>query len=59
MELIIIARTELLRLLFSTLRALYIGIFMPCNAVRLTVACKANSKLAGKYRRSRPSFLNE
>ena len=39
--------------------ALYIGIFIPCNAVRLTVECRANNKLAKKKRLSRPSFLNE
>ena len=44
---------------FSTLMALYIGMFIPCNAVRLTVECKANKRLARKNRRSRPPFLNE
>ena len=32
---------------------------MPCKAVKLTVECSANNKLAGKKRRSRPPFLNE
>ena len=43
----------------NTLIALYIGMFIPCNAVRLTVECNANNKLARKKRRSRPPFLNE
>ena len=55
----IITILEVLYYLFSTLMALYIGIFIPCNAVRLTVECKAKSKLATKNRRSRPPFLNE
>ena len=32
---------------------------MPCKAVKLTVECNANNKLARKKRRSRPPFLNE
>ena len=32
---------------------------MPCKAVKLTVECNANNKLAAKKRRSRPPFLNE
>ena len=31
----------------------YIGMFIPCNAKRLKVACKANKRLAG--RKSLPS----
>ena len=45
--------------ILNTLIALYIGMFIPCSAVRLTVECNAKSKLARKKRRSRPPFLNE
>ena len=59
LKFMIITIIEVIYYLFSTLMALYIGIFIPCNAVRLTVECKAKSKLATKNRRSRPPFLNE